>query len=95
MTKERMITRTIDVTEFTFMLCDIEFARVDTCTHLYYGTPTTDSVALLQSMFDSEKYKVVTVLSEKKHTELLGMTEQKFIEYATILPPRKRKESDE
>lgn len=88
--RERMITRTVDITTAEYMSLDVTTAEVKVqYIELSGNYNTKEALKVVQEMLQTETLKIVHVTSVS-HTEVLyGMTEEKFIEVAKVLPPRK------
>lgn len=85
-----MVTRTIIATEANVMCLDVEkgepFNKVITVPRTY-----KDDEALLKKvkpMIETDAVKAVHIVDKKEIETLYGMTEQDFIQYAQVLPPR-------
>lgn len=89
MARVRMITRTIEQTTAEVMTVNVETAEVLTKEYTIGGKYTPeDLLKKLQDMFQTDIVKLVHI--EYMHCEelLLGMSEDDFIKYAQVLPPR-------
>lgn len=91
MARVPQVTRTIQTTKVVALCAKIKEGKVDTIT---LSLPRTfkDDKALLkaaQNAVTDENIKVVAIQSATVEETLYGMSEQKFIELADILPPRK------
>lgn len=97
MARERMITRTVTQTTAEVMTIDVTTAEVQICEYIIGGTYDTNEVLLkkLQKLFQTDTFKLVNINSTTVEDLLLGMTEEDFIRYARVLPPRNTKESEE
>lgn len=93
MARQPMITRTVTTTKAKVL-----------CINLADEKPFTEEVILprtykdersmlkrIKPMLESDTVKVVHVQSVETLETLYGMTEQKFIDTATVLPPRNTK----
>ena len=90
MAREKMITRTTTQTTAEIMCLDVNTAEVSIETYTIGGTPSDDELLKkLRLIYETETFKLVTVQKVETETLLLGMTEEDFIKYATVLPPRK------
>lgn len=96
MANVKMVTRTIEQTTAEVMCVDTNTAQV-TINSYTIGGVYTDGELLkkLKKLFEADG--LVFVKIESQHTEqlLLGMTEEDFIRYATVLPPRQIKKESE
>lgn len=89
-----MVTRTICTTKVTVLCLDLEkvepYNETFTLPRMYKNEDTI--LKALESFFpDKEKAKPVHVVETEVIETLYGMTEQDFINNATILPPRKER----
>ena len=94
MRKEKMITRTIYVTDFQVMVANTVDRTVSTtcCT-----IPSADSLnekQLNKAIAEQLPDNTVLVMIENQtvREQLYGMTEQDFMKYATIMPSRSTRE---
>lgn len=90
MARTPMVTRTIVTTKATVMCCDIEAG--DTITEQItvprsYKTKEA-LMKVVKPLLETEQIKPVAILQSEEVETLYGMTEQQFIENATVLPPR-------
>ena len=96
MAKEKMVTRTVKVTEANVMCLDIE-----------RGEPFNERITIsgvfdnpekllkaCKDVIDTDSKKAVAVVEKKEIEQLYGMTEQAFISFAEILPPRKSNDNE-
>lgn len=90
MARKRMVTRTIEQTTAKIMCLDVSTAEV-TINEYKIGGTFTDSALLakMKTLYETETFKLVHVETNTTEELLLGMTEEDFIRYATVLPPRK------
>lgn len=89
MARQRMVTRTIEQTTATIMCLDVTTAEVQVRDFTIGGN--FDAETLLKkfkAIYETDTYKLVHI--ERVHMDelLLGMTEDDFIRYAKVLPPR-------
>jgi hypothetical protein len=97
MAREKMVTRTVTQTTAEVMTIDVTTAEVQIREYTIGGTYDTNELLLkkLQKLFQTDTFKLVNINSATVEDLLLGMTEEDFIRYATVLPPRNaRKESE-
>lgn len=90
MARERMVTRTVELSICEVMCMDIKTAEVQVCT-FEIGGGLTDEKALLKAvkkLAETGTFKCVAISSVSQREILYGMPESLFIELATILPPR-------
>lgn len=96
MARERMVTRTVIATEVTALCLNIEtaepFNKSVTLSGTFKDKQAVEKAA--KKVIDTEKEKCVTVVDYTEKETLYGMTEQKFIELAKVLPPRDAKTQD-
>lgn len=96
MRKEKLITRTIVVSNCEFMCVDVETANVEVITAELTGKLDNETaLKLYKSTVESDTFKVVACQSIDYTEQLYGMTEKEFIKHAKILPPRKTAETEE
>ena len=96
MKKEKLITRTIVVSNCEFMCVDVETANVEVIKAELTGKLDNETaLKIYKSTVESETFKVVACQSINYTEQLYGMTEKEFIKHAKILPPRKTVETDE
>lgn len=94
MARERMVTRTVIATEVNALCLNIETSEPFNKSIILSGT-FKDMKAVekaAKKVIDTDIEKCVTVVDYKETETLYGMTEQKFIEQAEVLPPRATKE---
>lgn len=90
MARERMVTRTVELSVCEVMCMDTTTAEVKINTY-EIGGGLTDEKALLKAikkLYETENFKCVAISKVTTREILYGMPESKFIELATILPPR-------
>ena len=89
MSRERMITRTVEITTAEIMCLDVVTAEVVTKRCDISGVFTDEELLkAIKKICETDTFKVVHVVSQKTSELLYGMPESKFIELAEILPPR-------
>lgn len=95
MARERMVTRTVSTTTVDVLVINIETAEVETKSFVLGQNMTKDEKTMLnnaQKMLDDETgttlWKCVAIKNIKEEETLYGMTEQDFLRYAKVLPPR-------
>ena len=92
MARTPMITRTVKATKATVMCVDISTGNTFTQEVTLPRTYKDDNEILkkAKAIIDTqENTKAVHIISTEINEALYGMTEDKFIENAEILPPRK------
>ena len=90
MARERMVTRTVELTVATVMCLNTITAQVETVAY-EIGGGLTDEKAILKAvkkLHETDTFKCVSVVSVSVNEILYGMPESEFIKYATVLPPR-------
>lgn len=88
--RARMVTRTVTQTVAKVMCLNVTSAEVTINEYTIGGTYTdSDLLKKFKKLFETDEFKVVHIESSKVEEILLGMTEEDFIRYATVLPPRK------
>lgn len=89
MARKRMVTRTIEQTTAEVMTLNVSTAEVLTIEYVIGGRYSdTDLLNKLQEIFQTDELKLVHIEKQECTEVLLGMTEEDFIRYATVLPPR-------
>lgn len=90
MARTPKVTRTITTTHATLLCLDIEHGEPCNKTVILPRTYKDDNAILKQAKqtVESDTIKVVHVVDHFEQETLYGMTEQKFIENAEVLPPR-------
>ena len=94
MARVPQVTRTITTTKVVAMVVNTQLGETETKVYVLPRTYKDNTAVLkqLQKTFDTEDVKIVKVLDVQEENTLYGMTEQKFIENATVLPPRANEE---
>lgn len=90
MARERMVTRTVELSVCEVMCMNTATAEVKINTY-EIGGGLTDEKALLKAvkkLYETDTFKCVAISSVTQKEILYGMPESRFIELATILPPR-------
>lgn len=90
MARERMVTRTVELSVCEVMCMNTTTAEVKINTY-EIGGGLTDEKALLKAikkLYETDDFKCVAISKVTQREILYGMPESKFIELATILPPR-------
>lgn len=97
MARTPMVTRTIQTTKANVLCLNImegePFNKVVTLPRTY-----KDENAMLKAiskMVDNDEVKAVHVVDSYVEETLYGMSEQRFIELAQIMPPRKAANADD
>lgn len=90
MARERMVTRTVELTIAEVMTLDTTTAEVQIIPY-EIGGGLTDNAAILKAvkkLHETDTFKCVAVQSVSVKEILYGMSEIDFIKNAKILPPR-------
>ena len=87
MARKRMVTRTITFTTAKATVYDIASGEIKTVEYNLSGELSSD-VALKIITKEHEEVRPMKVTEVTVHKELYGMSEEKFIELADILPAR-------
>ncbi len=95
MARERMVTRTVELTIAEVMCLDVTTATVKVVPYEVGGGLTDEKAILkvIKKLHETDTYKCVSVQSVTTNEILYGMPEIDFIKYATIMPPRSNKEN--
>lgn len=92
-----MVTRTIVTTKANVLCLDLEksepFNKVVTLPRTYKDEKSL--MKKVSALIDNETTKAVHVVDKEEVETLYGMTEQKFIELAEVLPPRDKTVAEE
>lgn len=91
----RMVTRTIITTKATALCLNLETAEPFNATIVLSGTYKSkkDVLKAFSKEFDEDDVKkAVSIVDYTEEETLYGMTEQEFLQYAKVLPPRGRKD---
>ncbi len=92
MANVKMVTRTIEQTTAEVMCVDTNTAQVTINTYTIGGAYTDeDLLKKLKKLFEVDGIVLVKIESQETDQLLLGMTEEDFIRYAKVLPPRQIK----
>ena len=90
MARERMVTRTVIATQVIALCLNIEtaepFNKDVTLSGTFKDKQAIEKAA--KKVIDNDTEKCVTVVEYHETETLYGMSEQKFIELAKVLPPR-------
>lgn len=94
MARKRMVTRTIKFTKVTALVYDIMGDAINTVEYNLSGELSADDAlkAIEKEHTEVRPLKVTEVTVQE---ELYGMSEEKFLELAEILPPRAKAQSEE
>lgn len=90
MARERMITRTVEFTEAEVMCVNVNTADVAIRDFIVTGTFENSEKLMkaLKKAYETDEFKLVNLQYSRVTEQLYGMTEEMFIQMATILPPR-------
>lgn len=92
MARKRMVTRTVMQTTAEVMTLDVKTVEVHFIETTIGGVYTTEALMKkLKKMYETEELKLVHIERHETEEVLLGMTEENFIKYAKVLPPRSTK----
>ena len=97
MARERMVTRTVVVTEVGVMGVDVNTCEVSIQNIEISGSYADFESALkvIKKQYETETFKCVAVQHMTEKEVLYGMSEIDFIKMAKVLPPRGSKEEQE
>lgn len=96
MVRTKMITRTIEQTTARTMCLRVDTAEVSIEEYTIGGSPDNEALLKrLKSIYETDNFKVVAIKDTYTETKLLGMSEEEFIRYAEVLPPRKNYNEEE
>lgn len=97
MARTPMVTRTIQTTKANVLCLNIvegePFNKVVTLPRTYKDENAM--LKVISKMIDNDEVKAVHVVDSYVEETLYGMTEQRFIELAQIMPPRKAANADD
>lgn len=95
MARERMVTRTVELSVCEVMCMDTNTAEVTIKTY-EIGGGLTDSKTLLKAvkkLYETDTFKCVAISKVTQKEILYGMPESQFIKLAKVLPPRSGKDN--
>ena len=97
MARVPQVTRTIQTTKVNVLCLDIKgeqpFNKVVTLPRVYKDD--AHILKQVKKLIDNDEIKAVHIVSVEVVETLYGMSEQKFIEMADVLPPRKTNSKDD
>lgn len=97
MARVPMVTRTITTTKVIVMCLDVQagepFSKVVTVPRTYKDNETL--LKKVKPLIETDIVKAVHIIDSEEIETLYGMTEQEFIQYAKVLPPRNGAETEE
>lgn len=89
MARERMVTRTVEQANVTVMCVNTKTREVSDKTFAISATIPQDKICKYLAKLNTESDVNYVAVTDYTVTEILyGMPESKFIELATVLPPR-------
>ena len=97
MARARMVTRTVSKTVVVVLCVDTLTAEPKNAIYDISGVYPDDAkgnkklLETIRKNYETETFKIVSIVSKEVKEDLYGMSEQKFIETAEILPPREAK----
>lgn len=94
MARKRMVTRTITSTIVTATVYNIKKDEIQTLKYKLAGKLSADD-ALKAITKEYTEVRPMKVIEVTVHEELYGMSEEKFMGLAQILPPRAKSQSEE
>ena len=94
MARERMVTRTAEITKVQAMCLTISTATVETKEYTLTGKfeTTAEMLKAVKKKYETADFKPSAIIHHEVSEILYGMPESKFIELAQVLPPRKSAE---
>ena len=94
MARERMVTRTVELTIAEVMTLNVTTAEVKTIAYEVGGGLTDEKAVLkaVRKLHENDTFKCVAVQSISTKEILYGMPEIDFIKHAKVLPPRTKTE---
>lgn len=97
MARVPMVTRTITTTKAVVMCVDVEagepFNKVVSVPRAYKDKESL--LKVVKPLIETETIKAVHIVDKTEVETLYGMTEQRFVEYASVLPERTAKTEKE
>ena len=96
MARVPMVTRTIVATKVNVMCLDVQKGEPLNISVTVPRTYKDDETLLkkVKPLVESETVKAVHIVDKEEIETLYGMTEQEFIKYAKVLPPRSTTEKE-
>ena len=97
MARERMVTRTVSVSNVEVMCLDVTTAEVQVRHFKMNGEYTDFNTALkaVKKVHETDTFKCVSVMTITMEEVLYGMYELEFIRLAKVLPPRTGNKTEE
>ena len=96
MAREKMVTRTIISTKCVVLAIDTETVEPSNLTVEVSGTYQNEEKLMkaVKTVAETHTLKIVQILTTETVEKLYGVSEQKFMEIAHELDPRKKKEEE-
>lgn len=96
MARVPMVTRTIITTKASVMCLDVHVGEPLTKVVTVSRTYKSDAELLkkVKPLIETDSVKAVHIVDSEEIETLYGMTEQEFIRYAKVLPPRNATNTD-
>lgn len=96
MARVKMITRTVEQTTARAMCLRVDTAEVTIEEYTIGGSPDNgELLKKLKAIYETDNFKVVAIKDTFTETKVLGMSEEDFIRFAEVLPPRKNYNEEE
>lgn len=97
MARERMVTRTVSVSNVQVMCLDTITAEVQVHNYKMNGeyTDFNQAIKAVKKVHETDTFKCVSVMSITMEEVLYGMSELDFIRLAKVLPPRTGNKAEE
>lgn len=92
MRKEKLITRTITVTEAEIMAFNLDTNEVITLNETYIGDLSDKEIEKRFAIDYNNSAKFLKLVNAEKSSKLYGISEKDFLEYAVELNSETRKE---
>ena len=96
MAREKMVTRSITSTKCVVLALDTETVEPSNLTVEVSGTFQNEEKLMkaVKAVAETHTLKIVQILTTETVEKLYGVSEQKFMEIAHVLEPRKKKEEE-
>lgn len=93
MARERMVTRTVVVTNCEALCVDVTTVETTIKSYDLSGSYSTvdDALKALKKAYETDTFKVVAIQKMTENEVLYGMSELDFIKQAKVLDPETRK----
>lgn len=90
MARKPMVTRSFKAVDCNVLFLNIETKETGEASITMYGHFSTEEKLrkAVKKKLETPSIRVVEISSSETYDQLLGMSEEKFIESAEILPPR-------